>query len=114
MKSKKHKLYLKGIMPMKQQSSFPTLISLFQSVEEHLHNRKLELALSAVHSILVCDRNNFYALAIERRIKRVLDFQEKPSDVSDSTEHYIAKVIDALENVCQMAVRFLMNSPVEA
>ena len=98
---------------MKQQSSFPTLISLFQSVEEHLHNRKLELALSSVRSIS-CDRNNFYALAIERRIKRVLDFQEKPSDVSDSTEHYIAIVIDALENVCQMAVRFLMNSPIEA
>ena len=39
-------------MFMKQQSSFPTLISLFQTVEEHLHNRKLELALSAVRSIL--------------------------------------------------------------
>ena len=99
---------------MMQPSSFPTLISLFRTVEEHLHNRKLELALSAVHSILVCDRNNFYALAIEHRIKRVLDFLAEPSDVSDSTEYYVGIVIAALENVCQMAVRFLMNSPVEA
>ena len=99
---------------MKQPSSFPTLISLFQKLEEHLHNRKLELALSTVHSILACDRNNFYALAIEHRIKRVLDFLEKPSDVSDSTEYYVGIVIAALENVCQMAVRFIMNSPVEA
>ena len=99
---------------MKQPSSFPTLISLFQKLEEHLHNRKLELALSAVHSILEWDRNNFYAIAIERRIKRVLDFQEEPSDDSDSAESYVGIVIAALENVCQMAVRFLMNSPVEA
>ena len=101
-------------MPMMQQSSFPALISLFQTLEEHLHNRKLELALSAVHSILATDRNNFYALAIEHRIKRVLDFLEEPSDVSDSTEYYVGIVIAALENVCQMAVRFLMNSPIEA
>jgi len=99
---------------MKQQSSFPALISLFQTLEEHLHNRKLELALSAVQSILACDRNNFYARAIQHRIKRVLDFQEDPSNVSDSADYYVGIVIAALENVCQMAVRFLMNSPVEA
>ena len=98
---------------MTQQSFFPTLISLFQSVEEHLHTRKLELALSSVRSILACDRNNFYALAIERRLKRVLDFQEEPSDVSDSNEYYVGIVVAALENVCQMAVRFLMNFPAE-
>jgi hypothetical protein len=99
---------------MKQQSSFPALISLFRTVEEHLHNRKLELALSSVHSILARDRNNFYALAIEHRIKRVLDFQDDPSNISDSADYYVGIVIAALENVCQMAVRFLMNSPVEA
>ena len=94
---------------MNQQSLLTMLISLFQSVEEHLHNHNLEHALSAVLLILACDRNNYYARAIERRIKRVLDFQQKPSDFSYSMKYYIATVIAALENVCQMAVRFLMK-----
>ena len=97
---------------MNDQSS-PSLVPLFQTVEEHLHNHNLELALSTVSSILACDRNNFYARAIERRIKRVLDFQQDPSAISDSTEYYIARVIAALEHVCQMAVRFLTKPPVE-
>ncbi|MGD1045452.1 MAG: hypothetical protein ABR936_09025 [Bacteroidota bacterium] len=94
---------------MNNQSFLPAIVPLFQTVEEHLHNRKLELALSAINSILAYDKNNFYALAIKRRIKRVLDFQQDPSAISDSTEYYIARVIAALENVCQMAVRFLTN-----
>jgi hypothetical protein len=97
---------------MNDQSS-PSIVPLFQTVEEHLHNHNLELALSTVSSILACDRNNFYARAIERRIKRVLDFQQDTSATSDSTEYYIARVIAALEHVCQMAVRFLTKPPVE-
>jgi hypothetical protein len=98
---------------MKNQSSLPAIVPLFQTVEGHLHNHKLELALSAVNSILAYDRNNFYALAIERRIRRVLDFQQESSELSDATEYYIARVIAALEHVCQMAVQFLTNLPAE-
>ena len=99
---------------MNNQFSLPAIVPLFQTVEEHLHNHKLELALSVVVSILACDRNNFYAQAIERRIKRVLDLQHDPSVISDSTEYYIARVIATLEHVCQMAVRFLTKLPAEA
>jgi hypothetical protein len=99
---------------MKNQSSLPELIPLFQSVEEHLHHHDLELALSSVRSILARDGNNYYARAIERRIVRVLYFQEELSEISDSTEYYIDLVAVALENVCQMAVRYIMNLPVEA
>ena len=98
---------------MNNQSSLPSIVPLFQTVEGHLHNHKLELALSAVSSILACDRNNFYALAIERRIKRVLDFLRDSSEISDATEYHVARVLAALEHVCQMAVRFLTNLPTE-
>jgi hypothetical protein len=101
-------------MLMNDRSSFPNLISLFQSVEEHLHNHNLKYALSTVYSILAYDRNNYYAMAIERRIKRVLDFQQDSLESSDSTEYYIARVITALEHVCQMAVRFMTKLPAEA
>ena len=99
---------------MKNQSSPPALIPLFQSVEEHLHHHDLEFALSTVRSILACDGNNYYARAIERRIVRVLYFQEELSEISESTEYYIDMIVVALENVCQMAVRYLSNQPVEA
>ena len=99
---------------MKNPSSLPALIPLFQSVEEHLHHHDLELALSTVRSILASAGNNYYARAIERRIVRVLYFQEELSEISDSTEYYIDLVVVALENVCQMAVRYLTNPPVEA
>ncbi|RPI06652.1 MAG: hypothetical protein EHM64_02120 [Ignavibacteriae bacterium] len=99
---------------MNNQFSFPDLISLFQSVEEHLHHHNLEVALSRVRTILAYDRNNYYALAIERRLMRLLDFQQTPSDISYSTKYYSAIVIVALENVCQMAVRFQMNLQAEA
>ena len=98
---------------MANQTHLPEIIPLFQTVEEHLRNHQPELALSAVSSILAYDRNNFYALAIKRRIKRVLDFQQDTIEISDATEYYIARVLAALEHVCQMAVRFLTNPPAE-
>ena len=98
---------------MENQSSLPAIVPLFQTAEEHLHNHKLELALSVVSSILTFDRNNYYARALERRIKRVLDFQQNPSEISASTEYYIARVITSLEHVCQMAVRFLTKLPAQ-
>ncbi len=106
-------IYPRKILRMNNQSVLPSIVFLFQTAEEHLHNHNLQLALSTVSSILACDRNNFYARAIERRIKRVLDFQQDSSAISDSTECYIAQVIKALEHVCQMAVRFLTELPAE-
>lgn len=95
---------------MKQQSSFPALISLFQSLENHLHNQNLDLAYSDSQSILASDPKNFYAIAIERRLKRVIDFLQKSySSNSNSMEYSIARIIAALEHVCQMAVRHLTN-----
>ena len=99
---------------MRDQSYIPSLVPLFQSLEEHLHNHNFELALYVVGSILAFDRNNFYALAIERRIKRLLDFMQDPLEISDSTKYYIARVIASLEHVCQMAVQLLTKFPVEA
>jgi hypothetical protein len=94
---------------MNNQPSSYSIILLFQSVEKHLHSHKLELALLEVQSILESDPKNLYALAIERRIVHILDFWQKASVVSDAMEYQIARVIAALEHVCQMAVRFLMN-----
>jgi tetratricopeptide (TPR) repeat protein len=92
---------------MKNQSSLSTIITLFQSVEENFRNNKLELALSGVRSILADDPKNFYAIAIERRLKRVLDLQKKPSAASNATEYSHARMIAALEHVCHMAVQQL-------
>ena len=99
---------------MRDQSSISSLVPLFQTLEEHLHNHNFELALYVASSILAFDRNNFYALAIERRTKRLLDFMQDPSEISDSTKYYVARVIAALEHVCQMAVQLLTKLPVEA
>ena len=92
---------------MKNQSSLPTIISLFQSVEKYFHDNNLELALSGVQSILANDPKNFYAIAIERRLKCVLDLQRKPSVPSNAMEYSPARVITALEHVCHTAVQQL-------
>ena len=96
---------------MKQQSSLPKLISLFQSVEDHLHNQKLGTCpYQQPNPFSHCDPKNFYAIAIERRMKHVLDFQQRPSAAnSNSMEYSVARMIAALEHVCQMAVRHFTN-----
>ena len=99
---------------MNNQSSPPSIIHLFQSVAEHFHNNNLELALSGVRSILASDPKNFYAKALEHRLKRVLDIRQKPSTVSNAMEYSYAKMIAALEHVCQMAMQHLTSSSAKA
>jgi len=94
---------------MKNQSSLPSIISQFQSVVEHFHTNNLERALSDVRSILLSDPKNFYAIALERRLKRVLDLQRNPSVPSHATEYSHARMIAALEHVCQMAIQHMTN-----
>ncbi|MGD0038422.1 MAG: hypothetical protein ABSC53_14135 [Bacteroidota bacterium] len=99
---------------MENQSSLSIIIPLFQSVEERFRNNNLEFALSGVRSILANDPKNFYAIAIERRLKRVLDLQQKPSAASNATEHSRARMIAALEHVCHMAVQQLTKLSAQA
>jgi hypothetical protein len=99
---------------MKNQTTPASLIPLFQAVEKHLHNNKLEFALSDVHSILLCDPKNLYAIALDRRLKRVLDLQQKPPVASNASEYSHARLIAALEHVCHLAVQHLMNLSAKA
>ena len=99
---------------MKNQSSPPALITLFQSVAEHFHNNNLELALSGVRSILASEPKNFYALALERRLKSVLEVQQRPSSASNATGYSYARMITALEHVCLMAVQQLTSTSAQA
>ena len=99
---------------MKNQSSLSIIIPLFQSVEENFRNNNLELALSGVRSILANDPKNFYAIAIERRLKRFLDLQQKPPIASNAAEYSHARMIAALEHVCHMAVQQLTKLSAQA
>ena len=99
---------------MNNQSSLPSIISLFQSVAEHFHAHNLELALSDIRSILISDPKNFYAIALERRLKRVLDLRKKMPAASNATNYSHAKMIAALEHVCQMALQQTTNPPAQA
>ena len=99
---------------MKNQSSLPSIISQFQSVVEHFHTNNLERALSDVRSILLSDPKNFYAIALERRLKRVLDLQRNPSVTSNASDYSHARMIAALEHVCQMAIQHLTNLSAQA
>ena len=99
---------------MNNQSSQSSIISLFQSVVEHLHTNNLELALSDVSSILLSDPKNFYAMALERRLKRVLEVRKKTPVASHATNYSHAKLIAALDHVCQMAMQQLTNPAAQA
>ena len=99
---------------MNNQSSLPSIIPLFQAVVVHFHNNNLDLALTDVRSILLSDPKNFYAIALERRLKRVLDLQRKPPVNSNATDYSHARMIAALEHVCQMALQHLTNISAQA
>jgi tetratricopeptide (TPR) repeat protein len=99
---------------MKNQLSPPSIISLFQTVEENLHKNNINLALLGVRSILASDPQNFYAIAIERRLKRVLELRQKPSRVSNATEYSYARIIAALEHVSHMAVQHCTSLSAQA
>jgi len=102
------------VLPMKNHASLPAIISLFQSVEEHFHTNHPELALSGVRAILTSDPQNFYAIAIERRLKRVLELQQNPSAASNAMEYSYARMNAALEHVSHMAVEHLKNRSAQA
>ena len=90
---------------MKNQPSVPSIISLFQSVEENLHKNNINLALLGVRSVLANDPQNFYAIAIERRLKPLLDLQQKSVPASNAAVYSRARIITALEHVSHMAVQ---------
>ena len=79
-----------------------------------MHTNNLELALSDVSSILISDPKNFYAIALERRLKRVLEVRKKSPVASNATNYSRAKIIAALEHVCQMAVQQMTNPSPQA
>jgi tetratricopeptide (TPR) repeat protein len=83
----------------------------FRALDRYLDHHRYDDALSELQTIIAQNPKNFYALTIERRLKRLLETKCLCTSTSNSTDTLELKLIEALQHLCQLAIKPSTMSP---